>query len=83
MLQWDINKTFSRLELPVGAECIGDKERVCKQIDLPDRLWRSIVCLSKNLGMTPSQLVYRVIVAPHLIDIIKENSFVTGISGGD
>ncbi len=83
MLQSDINKSFGGLIVPDDKVCDGNKERVVKTIDIPQGIWPALLCVSKSLGISPGQLVYRVIVAPHLGEIIKEGSLVAEVGGSD
>jgi hypothetical protein len=73
-LQADINRVIGGIEIKEDVACIGNNERINKTLDIPPRLWKIAVCLSTKLGITPGQLIYRLIVAPHLPEIIKEDS---------
>jgi len=74
LMQSEINKSFGALIVPEDKVCTGNKERHHRVFDIPPRIWKSVVCVANSLGLTPSQLIYRVIVAPHLSEIIKENA---------
>ena len=74
LMQIEVSKAFEGFEVKEGVGCEGETERVCKVFSFPDRMWRSIVCLSKQMGLTPSQLVYRLVVAPYLGEIMKEKA---------
>lgn len=83
LLQSEIEKSFGGIEISIDNACIGDKAKVVKPIKIPTRTWRTIVCLSSKLGLTPTQLVYRLIIAPYLSEIIKEYSLVAGVPASE
>lgn len=78
-LQADTNKALQHIPESDGV-CVGDKERIVKPIRLPNRLYRKVVCVSNFLGLSPAQLVYRIIIAPHIMDILNEN--IEAVSSG-
>lgn len=82
LIQSDVNKMFSGIEVDAQS-CDGSSKRIIKPIDIPDRLWRNIICASKKLGMTPTQLVYRIIIAPHLVEIATQGRLVAEVKSPD
>lgn len=77
-VQSELNKIIGGIAINELSSCAGDKERCRQDIDLPPRLWKTVVCVSTKLGISPTQLVYGLIVAPHLLTIIKEGDVVAG-----
>lgn len=77
LLQADINKAFSGINVEEGEECVeGNKKRIIKTIEVPARVGRVIICLSKKLQIEPAALVYRLIISPHLMTIVKSKNLV-------
>ena len=77
LLQWEMNRVFTGCVVP--EECVGTDKKINKIIDIPNSIWRPIVCLSKQIGITPGQLVYRVIIAPYLVEIATEGRLVVEV----
>lgn len=69
-LQIDIANALIDFETGEGL-CEGDKTRTDMCFDIQPRLWKILVCVSGRLGLKPGELVYRAVIAPHLIDILK------------
>ncbi len=74
LLQSEITRSFGGYIVPENQSCIeSPKERIDKTIDVSDTTWKSIECVCGLLNVSPSQLVYRVVIAPHLAEIMKLN----------
>jgi len=73
LLQSEITKSFGGYIVPEEVQEKVSKERINKTIDVSDSTWDSIAYVANILGVSPSQLVYRVLIAPHLPEIIKIN----------
>jgi hypothetical protein len=72
LLHDDISSIFRGLEVDEGSECSGLCGKVDKTVDIAPRQWKIICCAAAKLGMKPAELVYKVIIAPYLLEIIKE-----------
>lgn len=75
LIQDEMKKSFSKMKDPEEhVVCEGNRKRTTFALDLPSSMERRIVCLAKQLGMTPGQLIYRLLLAPHLPKIIEEST---------
>lgn len=82
-VQDEINKAFENLSEPDDAEtCTGKKTKLRKSIDLPPRLGKIVKCHAKKMGVTPGALIYRIVFAKHLIDVMKESDQLLTNGGG-
>lgn len=69
----DIIKSFLGVEVYDNIQCIGKNEKISKSISIAPRQYKILVCIAKKLGILPGELVYRVIIAPHLLEIITSS----------
>lgn len=75
LLQDEITKAFKNLEEVSDQELLViAKKRKPITITLPTSLEKKIIHLANNLSLTPSQLIYRLIYAPHLPNVISETT---------
>lgn len=75
LIQQELNKTFASIQdLDDATECSGIKKRKTIDIIIPYSLEKKIICVAKKIGLTPGQLIYRLLLAPHLLKIIEGNS---------
>jgi hypothetical protein len=69
----EIINAINKLPEPAEAEvCVGNKNKVIKNIEIPSTLARTVNCHAKKLGLTPGALIYRIVFAKNLIDVLKE-----------
>lgn len=83
LLKHDINKALQGIEVIENTECCGDDKRILLPVEFTLRTWKILKCVSTKLGITPAQLVYRVTIAPYLLEIIKEDSLVAEVKSVD
>lgn len=77
-LQWELNRGLAKMNVDEEKICNGKPiSRKAFDIQLPQRLEKKVICISKELNIKPAQLLSRILFAYHLFQMIEEDEDVT------
>jgi hypothetical protein len=72
----EIVKIFKDYQEPEENDvCSGSKNKIKKVIDIQPPYSKIIKCQARKMGIPPAALLYRVIFAKHVLEIMKDKTF--------